>query len=561
MFKRNWKIITLVVLGAVFFVVYLYLYLPTASKYPDYLILNQPDESINYFFIRELALNNRFGLPEPLSGITASQVHPRSTTVVNGAIVPIGFPGVIVIFGLITKLLMKIFGIGNFNLLTAALTPFLAALTPLFFYGFLRRIWDEHGAWFSAVLLFFLPSWWYYASRPFQHNTLLVFLIIVGLYCYIVSFAKFKKIWFGFLFGLCFGLAIYVRPSEIVWLAALGASELIAARKVWSWREYFACGVGLVLTAILFFTTQTTFYGSAFASGYVRPTIDGVGGIITAGPQGIGLIKAIFLPFGLHFGAMARNFYAYFFSLFGVWSVLAIAGLGISVWFLLCHPRENRDPVDDLEGKFAGFPIKSGMTYAVLFLLVSIYLLFFYGSWQFFDNLLRAPSIGTSYVRYFLPIYVFGLPFLSFFLLWLWMLQRKIIFKIATAVLFLALITNSFGAVFAPLEGLSSVKMTVAEYGEWQKKIYALTEDNAIIVTRYADKYLFPGRKIIPGWEMTEQKNAIIVLARQGRPIYLYDLKLTEKEDAALAEFLSGKNLKLSAPLADWENIELKKIE
>ncbi|KKS53573.1 MAG: hypothetical protein UV20_C0049G0010 [Candidatus Magasanikbacteria bacterium GW2011_GWA2_42_32] len=94
--------------------------------------------------------------------------------------------------------------------------------------------------------------------------------------------------------------------------------------------------------------------------------------------------------------------------------------------------------------------------------------------------------------------------------------------------MFLALITNSFGAVFAPLEGLSSVKMTVAEYGEWQKKIYALTEDNAIIVTRYADKYLFPGRKIIPGWEMTEQKNAIIVLARQGRPIYLYDLKLTK---------------------------------
>ncbi|MBI5022913.1 MAG: glycosyltransferase family 39 protein [Candidatus Magasanikbacteria bacterium] len=190
MFKRNWKIVSLAVFGAIFFVVYLYLYLPTAPKYPKYLILNQPDESINYFFIRELALNNRFGLPEPLAGITASQVHPRSTTVVNGAIVPIGFPGVIVIFGLLMKLLVKIFGIGNFNLLAAALTPFLAAVTPLFFYGFLRRVWDERCALLSAVLLFFLPPWWYYASRQFQHNSLLVFLIVAGLYFFVCGAAS-----------------------------------------------------------------------------------------------------------------------------------------------------------------------------------------------------------------------------------------------------------------------------------------------------------------------------------------------------------------------------------
>ncbi|MEK7189464.1 MAG: hypothetical protein AAB666_00595 [Patescibacteria group bacterium] len=548
MFKKKWKIVSLAVLGAVFFVVYLYLYLPSAPKCPNYLILNQPDESINYFFIRELALNNRFGLPEPLAGITASQVHPRSTTVVNGAIVPIGFPGVIVFFGLLTKLLVKIFGIDNFNLFAIVMTPLLAAVTPLFFYGFLRRVWDEKVAWLSSVLLFFLPPWWYYASRPFQHNTLLMFLIVVGLYFYTRCHSErlpdrqagseeslFQTSLMTFLSGLCFGLAIYVRPSEIVWLAALGIYGLVMARKVWSWREYFFCGVGLVLTAILFFTTQIAFYGFAFASGYVRPTIDGAGGIITAGPQGIGLIKAMFLPFGLHFGAIARNFYAYFFKLFGAWSLLALAGA-----FLLIKFKKN-------------------LSYFLTYIFGSIYLLIFYGSWQFFDNLLREPSIGTSYVRYFLLIYVFGLPFLSFFLLWLW--QKKYIFKIVTVILFMALAINSLGAVFAPLEGLSAVKATVARYGEWQEKIYSLTENNAVIVTRYADKYLFPGRKIIPGWEMTEQKNAIILLAQKGTPIYLYDLKLTEKEEATWRGFLSNENLKLSSPLAQWEDLELRKIK
>lgn len=535
MLKRNWKIVSLALLGAVFFVVYLYLYLPSAPKYPKYLILNQPDESVNYFFIRELALNNRFGLSEPLTGITASQVHPRSTTVVNGAIVPIGFPGVIVIFGFLARALVWVFGVGSFNLLAAGLTPFLAAVTPLFFYGFLRRVWDARAAWLSALLLFFLPPWWYYASRPFQHNTLLVFLVVAGLYFYIISLAKSNKIRFSFLSGLCFGLAVFVRPSEIVWLSVLGIYGLVMARKAWSWREYFSCGVGLALTAILFFATQTAFYGSALASGYVRPAIDGAGGIITDGPQGIGLIKAVFLPFGLHFSAIARNFYAYFFKLFGVWSLLALAGV-----FLLIKFKKN-------------------FYYLSIYIIGSIYLLIFYGSWQFFDNLLREPSIGTSYVRYFLLIYVFGLPFLSFFLLWLW--QKKHIFKIVAVIFFLALTINSLGSVFAPLEGLSSVKATVAKYGEWQEKIYSLTENNAVIITRYADKYLFPGRQVIPGWELIEQKNAIILLAQKGAPIYLYDLKLIEKEEKIWQEFLSNTNLKLSSQLVGWENLELRKIK
>ncbi|MEK9183095.1 MAG: hypothetical protein AAB849_01150 [Patescibacteria group bacterium] len=559
MFKRNWKIISLAILGAVFFVVYLYLYLPKAPKYPNYLILNQPDESINYFFIRELALNNRFGLPEPLSGVVASQVHPRSTTVVHGAIVPIGFPGVIVFFGLLTKLLVKIFGIGNFNLLAAMLTPLIAAITPLFFYGFLRRIWDDCGAWLSAALLFILPPWWYYASRPFQHNTLLVFLIVAGIYCYAVAKERGdnrshselaclsgrqvsesqgmpKRVRHDgvttFLSGLFLGLAVYVRPSEILWLSIFCIYGLVMARRRWQWRDYVACGVGLALTAILFFTTQTAFYGSAMGSGYVRPAADGSAGIITSGPQGMATLKAIFLPFGFHPVNILRNFWNYFFNLFGVWAILAVAGWGLAV--TRCRLG-------------AGFTI------------MAIFLLIFYGSWDFYDNLLRAPSIGTSYVRYFMPIYVLGLPFLSFFLLWLW--QKKIIFKITAVILFLSLLVNSIGAVFAPLEGLSAVKATVAQYDEWREKIYVLTENNAIIVTRYSDKYLFPGRKIIPGWELAEQKTAIVLLARQGWPVYLYDLKLTEKEERVWQEFLLSANLKLSLPLAGWENLELRKIE
>lgn len=260
----------------------------------------------------------------------------------------------------------------------------------------------------------------------------------------------------------------------------------------------------------------------------MRPTLAGQAGSILSGPQDIPLLKALLLPFGFHPRTILHNVRAYFWDLFGFWTILA--GMGI-IWFFLKSKKT--------------FNTK----YLILFLSLSLYLLIFYGSWSFFDNLLRQPSIGTSYVRYFLPIYIFSLPLIAGLLVWLW--QRGRILKLGAAVLVLVLFLTSAAEVFAPLEGLASVKKTIQTYQSWQVEVYSRVEPGAVIVTRYGDKYLFPGRKVITGWETPEQAKAIKNLIAKDIPVYLYDFK-SEGEAAGL---------KLSEPLAGWESLELRRIK
>ncbi len=564
--KKHKEVLSLVVLAAIFFIVYLFLnwdvfrmgFSPAAGE-PSQLIFNQPDESVNYFFIKQLVLENRFSFPEPLSGLALSQVHPRSTTVINGRIVPIGFPGFIVLLSLILRVLVMVAGPGWFNLLAVLIVPLAAVTAPFFFYGFLRRFFDKRLAWLAAALMFFLPPWWYYASRSFQHNILFVCFSVLVLYCFSVFWERREqknKIGAAFAIGLFFGLAVYIRPSEFVWLAIILAAFLIWSRRAWAGREYLSLISALALTAIIFFATQTAFYGHPLASGYVRPDISGAGGLITSGPQDIPILKAIFLPFGFHPRVMLHNLRGNFAGLFGFWSFLMLAGL--VYWVVHCLKSKSF--------KFQASPPKADpplaesfkLQYLVGCLFVSIYLLTYYGSWLFYDNLNQQFSIGSSHVRYFLLIYVLSLPLIAGFLIWLW--RRSWILK--TAAIFLALLLGltAYQNVFAQFEGLATIKSTVKAYQIWQDRVYSLTEKEAVILTHYADKYIFPGRRVIVGWDNTERKQAILNIIKDNNAVYYYDFKLTPMAGREINNFLSAAEARLGPPLDSWNDLEIRRI-
>lgn len=551
--RKHKQVLSIILLFIVFFWVYLFLYknpeninLSIYGTKPDLLILNQPDEMANFFFIHNIALNNQFTYSEPLDAVAFSQIHPRSMTVVNNNLVPIGFPGFIMVVGLLVKFLIKIFGVGLFNFFALSFTPFVAVLTPLVFYGFLRRIFNNQIAWLSAVLLFILPSWWYYASRPFQHNTFFVFLLICFLYFGALCLEKKSlvvKNVLALITGLSIGLAIYIRPSEAVWLIILTLFILFWAKSKWHWCQFLSFLLGLIITAILFFATQYIFYGSILGSGYVRPDVNGAAGSVLSGPQGIPIISALFLPFGFHPLVILKNIYGYFIYLFGVWSAVTLVGVIIFWW----HFAKQKTPQQK-------YPIN--IKYLILFLVCSIFLLVFYGSWLFYDNLLFKASVGSSYVRYFLPIYVFALPFLAWLLVRMWHISK--LQKILAIILVFVLFGFSFLDVFLRLEGLSQIKNTVIQYQGYREKISTIVKSNAIIVTHYGDKYLFPMYKVITGWEYSDQIKAIQSLA--GYPIYVYDLKFSKDQEAALDAKLSSIDLKLGPVINSWDNLELRKI-
>lgn len=521
--------------SVIFFVVYLFLYWP-GSKQPENLILNQPDESVNYYFIREFVLRDNFRVPEPFSLITANQVHPRSTTIIYGAMAPIGFPGIIILFGIVLKLLTRIFGSAYFNYFAVALTPLLGALLPILLFKFFKNLTNIRTAFLTALLAYIMPCWWYYSSRPFQHNVLFVFLFV----CFLLAGARViltnnKKMgWFwSVISGLCLGFSIYTRPNEAVWLLPLALLLMYYFRKKLNWVSIMLFFSVLLFVGWLFAATQMIYYGHLFGSGYVRPQADGSGGVLSSRGTWT-LMKQILLPFGFHIKTMLNTFWHYGGTLFLAWFIFSL--LSFFVGF-----TRNRQDDDVLLPK----------VYYVFYFFFAFYLLAYYGSWRFTDNVMNLPSIGTSYARYFLPVYIFGLPILAEWLagLYDWNKFGKVVTVISVAIL----LFSSYCAVFAPLEGLNSIKSTVSAYNEWQGAVYSHTEANSVIVTRYADKYLFPGRKIIAGWSGQEAKQAINALVARDVPVYWFDLKQLK-----IPVF---EKVKLSDTILTIDNLELRRFD
>lgn len=140
-----------------------------------------------------------------------------------------------------------------------------------------------------------------------------------------------------------------------------------------------------------------------------------------------------------------------------------------------------------------------------------------------------------------------------------WRLPQKV-GKFFAVILCLLVIASSVVAVYFQLDGLLQVKQNVKQYQDWQKQVYQLTEPEAVIVTRYADKYLFPGRKVIAGWSEESQIQAIINLVKSGYPVYLYDLKLDQQVESDLQQKLSVGGLKVKPAVGSWEDLELRPI-
>ncbi|MCX6779467.1 MAG: hypothetical protein NTU97_04575, partial [Candidatus Magasanikbacteria bacterium] len=350
-----------------------------------------------------------------------------------------------------------------------------------------------------------------------------------------------------FFSGFFWALALYVRPSEFWWMLALGIFGLVQVKKVWNKKEFIAVICGVLLVGVGFFATQYAFYGNIFGSGYVIPQSSGEAGVVFSGPQGINFWQAIILPFGFHPLTAIKTFVKYFFVLFRPWLWLSFAGFSL-LFFNRFKSKQTGEEVG-----------VNNFKYVAVWFLLSLYILIFYGSWEFFDNLAMTPSIGTSYVRYFLPIYVFSLPLAAYFLVKLWFLN-KVVSKFLVILLALLLLGASFGEVYLKLDGLQQVKINVKQYQEWQEKIYQLTEPESVIVTRYADKYLFPGRKVISGWQNDEQVTAIINLVKDGDHVYFYDLKLDPATEDSFRQKLLLGGVDLKEVVASWDDLELRKI-
>ena len=511
--RRNKMILFLLVFCIVFFCIYSYFNLLIFKQLSDLskvfdnanngtdVKFSSPDETANYFWISRIARGKRLYYFEELNGLGNNLVHPRSVNAVGGKIVPGSFLGMIIIYGF----LAKIFGLW----VVPYLTPFFSVLGIVFFYLLIKEIFQKKTiSLLAAMLLSFIPPWLYYSSRGMYHNILFMSLLIMGIYelfyifgtGHIKSF-KFKVLNFNlilnslilkyflyFFVGLLIGLAIITRTAEIVWVGVTVIFIFALHFKKIHWPGFFLFLCGLYLPALILMYHNQILYGQVISAGY-RSIIPegGVGEMVDSWV----LWQILITPFGFDLKLILVNSFNYLYNFLPYWSAPVVVGAFL---FLV------------LPSKSIQINYKKRIIYFAYCLLLTAYLLIFYGSWSITDRIDQANlSLGTSYVRYWLPIYIVSMPFLAAFILQSsnFLISNHFKFKIvyraalvfAMIILFfmpsLNLTVHKTDESLFLLKGLSEVRIKSAIINE------IVLANDITVLYKQADKIFFPERKKI----------------------------------------------------------------
>ncbi len=463
-------------------------------------VWNSPDEMANAFFIERFATGSGLAVADSAFIRSDGLIRPRSVGVSGGLMVPGSFLGIIVIYALPVAM----FGAG----VLPFLTPFFTALALLAWGGILKRFLPLPAARITVILTALHPALWYYANRGLFHNVLFLDFVIFSMFFFICQpfFAYSARVGAskplgalldGLLGGATVVLALATRTFEIIWLAPLFAYLWWRYRAKVEKHTVISASAIILAAAAMFMALSRFLFGSWLPSGYV------VGAA--------GLQEEFFsrlFPFGFSLRNIFLNSWNYAKVIF--WWYTLIVGAG-SAWLVIQRIR-NRAPKD----LWLIFKI---------FIVVTVPLVFIYGSGQYLDT--PDPSmatIGTSTVRYWLPLFVLCLPFAGW-VLGIWWEKRRF-YRAAAIVLILFVVVFSLRIVFwGRGEGLVYVLRELRRYEDVRAKTIELTAESAIVISDRSDKIFFPYRHVVVGTASEETVSALPSLATIG-PLYVYALKI-----------------------------------
>jgi len=489
-----------------------------------------PDETANAFFAKTFVRDGSLSVYEPMNAVLGDALHPRSIVSVGGRLVPGSFIGLPVIFGAIAALA------GYWSL--PLLTPLLAALAVLAWYGTVKKIFDRETALLSAVLLAIHPAWWYYSARSFMPNVPFVALLILAAYVLVVRPSRTRRfaIVDPTLAGALAGLALFIRPSEAIWLALATVAAtfpLLMGRRGqgWSSRKSIAAFlVGFAVAIVPLFAFNAATYGSPLTTGYTVVANAEAGGTVATAPavtppRHDSVAPSPFFPFGLSRHNVKANLLSYGFELFWWLTILALIG------FPLAFPRKSL-------AKEHNAARKSYLAFAIV---ASAYLALMYGSWTFFDN--PDPTqvtIGNSHVRYWLPAFALATPFCALGIRWI---SRRAITDLAQRMAVVILVVLCLGlsvrvAFLSSQDGIVAAANGLAESRETRAAVLASTEKDAIIVVDRADKLFFPFRRVLYPLR-DEATYALMPRIALRVPLYYYGITLPQTD----VDYLNGDKL------------------
>jgi len=539
-----------------------------------------PDENANYVFSKLYAQEKKLTIYEGYNLYTGGIMYPRSFRSDNGYIKPVSFLGLILIYGQIAS--------WTSVAILPYLTPFFGALGLIFFYSLISNIFGRRNGIISAFLLAFFPPYIYYSARSMFHNVLFVVLLIIGLYFIsaviknsksqkiidnnepsdkINKFKKFlpglKNNFLAALGGGMLGLSIITRTSELIWLGPLLVLLWIFNIKKIDLVNLLIIISFAAVTFIPVFYWNQILYGAPTSSGYPQMT-ESINNIASAGtdlvkPQNLiqpGKVKMILKNINnniFQFGLKPRDSLAKFINYSARMFFWLFWPAAAGFLFLLLKIYKLK---------------RVYILYIISFLTVSVFLILYYGSWNFHDNPdPKSITIGNSYTRYWLPIYLGAIPFISLIIIKisrLALVARRVLYKQvynsynpkadkwrvifkrvsmdSIKILFVIILSflSLFNVLFAREEGLVETYQKQKNTEKIYFEVLKLTENNSTIITRYYDKLFFPERKVIVG--VFDDDNMISEYAKlvDYLPVYYYNFTLPSKD----FNYLNNRKLK-----------------
>ena len=532
--KKYKNLFFLALLGIIFLVVYSWLNISGVEKF------SSPDETTNYYFTKLFAQKTQLRVAEPLNALAGNIIQPRNTEVSGDFIVPASFTGIMLFYGSIAK----VAGLGA----VPFLTPLFSVLAVIFFYLLIKEFFSQQVALTSALMMFFLPPFWYYASRGLFHNVLFIDLLIIGLYFLFKTLKRnqqTKKDWWLYLLsGLFIGLALITRTSEIIWVSIVVTAILAAFHANINLKKLILIliPVLLVFFPVLYYNNQL--FGSYLSFGYSQAEF----GTQSVSPGGAGTfikIQQMLFPFGINLDRTGHYVYQYIFTVFPWFFILLIVTIIWNIKNYLVKFFKKYFPISAPELRILSVPQR---IYAGLYVFVFLWLIIYYGAYQFdeFYNSSQA-VMGSSYLRYWLPIYVFGLPLCVLAVYRIQDLVKNNFLRkfIVPFILLLIIGQNVWWVLLEPFYGLPQIRKYVSDGQSLASAVFKLTPPEGIIISGLADKLFFPERRVIvgpPSDQIEFRENIKSILARA--PLYYY-FDATDENSGELKKRLSDDIFKL----------------
>ena len=462
-------------------------------------IFNSPDENANAVFAKLVQSKNYLTFVEPINYLAQGIVHPRSVIAVRSFLTPVSFLGLPILYGFLAKvtgaMAMRFF------------TPLLAIAAIFAWRRLVEHLFKSRTiALLSSLFVFFHPGFWYYSGQSLMHNVPFVCFLILSAYLFFVKPIK-KDFISMFLSGLCLALAIAFRTVEVIWIAPIVLILGVRFYKNILKKDLIGFIIGLFVILVPLLFVNNALYGNPFTVGYTYHEPSSAVVLIQNPDQAFPLLSYI--------KSILKNSWNYSVTLFPWLSFGSFIGL-----LAVLGSKKKISALSPTMKWYAGITV-----------LVTLFLWIFYGSWNFNDN--PDPTlitIGTSYIRYWLPIFVLISPYLAFAIVWLVDRMHHVFSRRLVLVgLTLLLIGLSVQPVFFAEDGLLSARSAMLSFVEKQAKIFSLTEKDAVIVVDRADKYLWPERRVVVPLRSDSTFEALPLLLKEG-PLYYFGITFPESD-------------------------------